>query len=79
MKVFEILSFDVNCGLISFEKPHLFFYKQAGQHILSLLTLLKVPIDEVGEKFGKNMHKIIENWKVLGFLSVPVSIRDIFI
>ena len=53
------------------------FSKHIGQHLFSLLTLFNVPIDEVCQKFGK-MHEIFENWKLLVFLSFPVSIWDIF-
>ena len=53
------------------------FSKQTGQHILSLLTLFNVSGDEVRRKFEK-MHKNLENWRLSGFLSISVSLWDIF-
>ena len=50
------------------------FSNYTGKHIRSLLTLFHVPVDEVCRKFEKKMHKVLENWKILGFLSFSVSI-----
>ena len=48
-----------------------------GLHIFSLLTVSNVPIYKVRRKFEKK-HKICEKSEVLIFLSLSVSIRDIF-
>ena len=55
-KIIEILSFSMSIPDNFRLKNYIYFFsKHTGQHILSLLTLFNVSIDEVCQKFGKNV------------------------